>query len=144
MKKSSLFGILIIAVAIGAIVSMSGDASSYVTFREASEMAANGASAKVHVVGKLKKDASGHVAGMVYNPSQDPNFFSFRLIDDSLRETEVVYLNPKPQDFESGEKIVVIGCMKNNTFVADKILLKCPSKYNEGKPDMSGTKASAE
>ncbi|MDX5437475.1 MAG: cytochrome c maturation protein CcmE, partial [Pontibacter sp.] len=29
------------------------------------------------------------------------------------------------------EQVVITGNMQNNVFVADKILLKCPSKYVE-------------
>jgi cytochrome c-type biogenesis protein CcmE len=36
----------------------------------------------------------------------------------------------KPQDFERSEKLVLIGKMENDTFYASKILMKCPSKYN--------------
>ncbi|MBP9689444.1 MAG: cytochrome c maturation protein CcmE, partial [Bacteroidia bacterium] len=30
------------------------------------------------------------------------------------------------------EKVVIIGKMNGENFEANKILLKCPSKYNEG------------
>ncbi|MES2387240.1 MAG: cytochrome c maturation protein CcmE [Bacteroidota bacterium] len=136
MKISHIIGLVIIAVAIGVIISMSGDASTYVTFGEAQTMVEKGNSGKVHVVGSLKKDASGHTVGLSYNPSEDPNLFTFQLTDDRNTERTVVYHNPKPQDFERSEKIVVIGCMKEGTFVADKILLKCPSKYQESRPDL--------
>ena len=33
--------------------------------------------------------------------------------------------------FLLSEQVVVIGGYENNTFVADDILLKCPSKYTE-------------
>jgi cytochrome c-type biogenesis protein CcmE len=38
-----------------------------------------------------------------------------------------------PPDFTRSEKVVVIGNYQNNAFVARKILLKCPSKYQEEK-----------
>ena len=56
MKKSSIVGIVVIAVAVVIIISTAGDASSYVSFDEAYEMAENGKTDKVHVVGELKKD----------------------------------------------------------------------------------------
>lgn len=143
MKISHIIGILIIGVAITAIISMTGDASTYVTFKEATEMASEGKSTKVHVVGNLKKDAQGHPLGLVYNPKLDPNYFAFTLLDDSLQEREVVYLSPKPQDFERSEKIVIIGCMKDKTFLADKILLKCPSKYQDGKAEFKEANSKA-
>jgi cytochrome c-type biogenesis protein CcmE len=36
-----------------------------------------------------------------------------------------------PPDFLLSEQIVVIGGYENNKFVANEILLKCPSKYTE-------------
>ena len=45
----------------------------------------------------------------------------------------VFYGEPMPPDFLMSEQIVVIGSYNNNKFVADEILLKCPSKYTEEK-----------
>ena len=44
----------------------------------------------------------------------------------------------KAEYFETADKIVVIGKYEGDVFVADKILMKCPSKYQnnqlEGHP----------
>ncbi|QHT68627.1 cytochrome c maturation protein CcmE [Rhodocytophaga rosea] len=140
MKKAHIFGIVIIAVAIAVIVSTAGDASSYVSFKEAAELAADGKDKKVHVVGTLKKGNTGEIIGMQYQPQIDPNYFSFRLIDQNNEEREVIYSSPKPQDFERSEQIVIIGSMQNDRFVADKILMKCPSKYQENEIKVDGAK----
>jgi cytochrome c-type biogenesis protein CcmE len=131
MKKTHIIGIFVIAVAIVIIMSSVGDASTYVSFGEAIERAEDGDMTKVHVVGRLKKDAQGHIVGMNYDPLVDPNYFSFTLVDTNRVEQKVVYFNPKPQDFERSEQVVITGNMQNQVFVADKILLKCPSKYVE-------------
>ncbi|MBB6611487.1 cytochrome c maturation protein CcmE [Pontibacter sp. Tf4] len=131
MKKSHIIGIVIIAAAIMIIMSTAGDASTYVDFGQAKELAEDGSKSKVHVVGRLKKDAKGHIVGMQYDPLVDPNYFSFMLVDTNRVEQKVVYFNPKPQDFERSEQVVITGNMQNDVFVADKILLKCPSKYVE-------------
>jgi cytochrome c-type biogenesis protein CcmE len=131
MKKSHIIAVVIIAIAIGFIISTAGDASTYVCFREAYAMSAEGDDHKVHVVGRLKKDKSGRIEGLQYNPVLDPNHFEFVLVDNEQKEQKVVYTNPKPQDFEKSEQIVIIGSVKNNLFVADKILMKCPSKYED-------------
>ena len=131
MKKSHIIGIIIIAAAIMIIMSTAGDASTYVDFGQAKELAEDGSKTKVHVVGRLKKDAKGHIIGMQYDPLVDPNYFSFMLVDTNRVEQKVVYFNPKPQDFERSEQVVITGNIQNNVFVADKILLKCPSKYVE-------------
>jgi cytochrome c-type biogenesis protein CcmE len=107
MKKSHVFGIVVIAIAIGIIVSTAGDASSYVTFQEASVMAKDGSSKEIHVVGKLKKDPLGKIVGMEYHPQVDPNYFRFIMLDNNNEEHAVVLLKPKPQDFDRSEQIVV-------------------------------------
>lgn len=131
MKPMHLIGLVLVAVAIGVILSTAGDASSYVTFAQAKQLAQSGSSNKIHVVGELQRNAQGKATGLQYNPKKDPNLFTFLLTDDKGHTEEVVYYNPKPQDFERSEKVVVVGAMHNNVFVADKILMKCPSKYQE-------------
>ena len=131
MKKTHIIGIIIIALAIGIIMSTAGDASVYVSFKEARELAEEGNNKKVHVVGRLLKDEQKHIIGMQYDPVKDPNYFSFMLVDTNKIEQRVVYYNPMPQDFERSEQVVITGNMKKDIFVADKILLKCPSKYTE-------------
>lgn len=131
MKKSHIFIIIVIAAAIGVIISTAGDASSYVTFDEAHKMAVAGNSESIHVVGELKKDNQGHVVGI--EPGDDHVSFSFIMVDDNKKEQVVVYNEPMPQDFMRSEKVVVIGGYSGETFVANKILLKCPSKYQDQK-----------
>lgn len=133
MKKVHIFGIAIIAVAIGIIVSTAGDASTYVDFTQAEQLALSGDNESIHVVGKLKKDPSGQILEMAYQPELDPNYFVFKLLDNKNREQKVIYRSPKPQDFDKSEQVVVIGRMEKDHFEAEKILLKCPSKYNNEK-----------
>jgi cytochrome c-type biogenesis protein CcmE len=131
MKKTHIIAIIVIAIAIGAIISTSGNSSAYLTFTEAKALAADGDHSKIHVVGTLLKDANKNIIGLEYNPEADPNYFSFMLKDTTNVEMKVVYGAPKPADFERSEKVVIIGNVQNNIFKADKILLKCPSKYTE-------------
>ncbi len=133
MKLSYIIAIIAIGISIGVIVSTAGSASQYVNFKEAFAMAGKGDKNKIHVVGALKKNEAGEIIGMMYNPVMNPNYFVFTLVDNNNEEREVVHFNPKPQDFEKSEQVVVIGSVRNNTFVADEILLKCPSKYQENK-----------
>ncbi|MDX2191665.1 MAG: cytochrome c maturation protein CcmE [Bacteroidota bacterium] len=132
MKITHIIAIVVIGVAIAVILSTAGDASSYVTFNEAAEMVSDGDDQKVHVVGRLKKSENGEIVGMIYAPQLNPNYFEFELIDQNNELRKVIYSNPKPQDFERSEQIVVIGAMnEKGVFIADKILMKCPSKYQE-------------
>jgi cytochrome c-type biogenesis protein CcmE len=129
MKKSHIFVMAIIAVAAAIILSTTADASVYVGFGEARQRAAEGNTTKVHVVGKLPRDSAKQPMGLEYDPMTDPNYFAFTLVDTMQIAQRVVYNNPKPQDFDASEQVVITGCMKGNVFMADNILLKCPSKY---------------
>lgn len=129
MKKSHIFIILVIAVAIAIVISTGNDASTYVSFNDAYQMASNGNTSQIHVVGELKKDALGNVVG-IYEGA-DKVSFTFIMIDEQQKEQIVQYNEPMPADFTKSEKVVVIGSYQGDNFIAEKILLKCPSKYQE-------------
>lgn len=122
MKKTHILLILLIAVAIGAIISTVGDSSSYENF----ETAAANPEREYHVVGTLAR-----VEEMEYNPEQDANLFKFYLQDNAGDVKQVVFYGTKPQDFERSEQVVIVGQMNGEQFNAQKILTKCPSKYTE-------------
>lgn len=132
----------VIAIAIAMIISTIGDASTYLSFKEAKELAESGNTKSVHVVGELPRNAAGDIIGVRYEPSVNPNRLEFLMVDSLNTQYLVVLNQPKPQDMEKSEKVVVVGRMnlEGNYFVADKILLKCPSKYNNGelKPEEDG------
>ena len=129
MKKSHILIIVVIAAAIGILVSTAGDASTYVGFSEAYSMATAGNKKDIHVVGELTKDESGNIVGI--EEGFDKVSFSFVLVDEAGRKQKVEFSEPMPQDFTKSEKVVVIGRYEGEVFKASKILLKCPSKYQE-------------
>lgn len=130
MKKGHIIGLGIIAVAIAIIISSIGDASSYESFSTAKSMAENGDKDPIHVVGHLKKDSQGTVSGL--EVSNDKTSFTFVMVDNEGTEQQVYYNEPVPADFVRSEQVVVIGSYKDDhMFVADKILMKCPSKYQD-------------
>jgi cytochrome c-type biogenesis protein CcmE len=129
MKKSHIIIIVVIAVAIGIIVTTAGDASTYVNFDQAHEMALTGKKKHIHVVGQLKKDGVGNVIGL--QEGADKVSFSFILVDDTGKEQRVEFDEPMPADLLRSEKVVVIGGYEGESFIASKIILKCPSKYQE-------------
>ena len=120
-------GIVVIAMAMAIILTTAGDASSYVTFEEAKRRGSDGDRSKIHVVGKLKKTESDEV--MDITPSKDQLSFTFVMLDENEAEQKVFHPNPIPQDFDRSEQVVVVGSYQKDLFIADKILLKCPSKY---------------
>ncbi len=129
MKKSHILSIVVIAVAIGIIIATAGDASTYVNFDQAHQMATAGNTTNIHVVGQLKKGDDGEIVGL--ETAADHLSFSFVLIDQNGKEQPVFYNEPMPPDFTRSENVVVIGSFRGDHFVAKKILLKCPSKYQE-------------
>lgn len=123
MKKTHIIAIIVIAIAIGAILTTVSDSSTYSNFSEAKENPGK----EYHVVGQLNKEAE-----MTYDPEVNANLFAFSMIDNNGEEQRVHFAGSKPQDFERSEQIVLVGKYENDTFQASKILMKCPSKYNDG------------
>ncbi|HEY9559615.1 MAG TPA: cytochrome c maturation protein CcmE [Anseongella sp.] len=133
MKRSHIVGIVLIAVAIGVIISTYADTSTYADFNSARK-----SGDELHVVGTLVQDKP-----LFYDPLKDANYFSFYMEDEDGVECKVVFNGTKPQDFERSEQIVLVGKMKGEEFYASKILMKCPSKYTEDQIEVKEFSAEA-
>jgi cytochrome c-type biogenesis protein CcmE len=59
--------------------------------------------------------------------------FAFDLQDGTGKMVKVVYGKPKPANFEQAVSVVAIGHYDaaQHAFLADDMLVKCPSKYQE-------------
>ena len=121
MNKTLIAAIILILGALSVIIFTSSDVSSYGTFAQAEQT-----KERLKVVGQLSKDKE-----MIYDPVVDPNRFTFYMTDNEGREEKVILLQPKPQDFELSEQLVLTGTMQDETFMASDMLMKCPSKYND-------------
>jgi len=133
MKKSSIILMVIIAIAIAMILVIYTDSSTYSTFTDAKEK-----NTELYVVGVLNKEKA-----LDYDPVQDANRFTFYMYDNDSTECKVVFRGAKPQDIERSEQIVLTGKMEGEYFHASKILMKCPSKYNENEVEVIETSAAA-
>jgi cytochrome c-type biogenesis protein CcmE len=136
MKTTHIIACIIIAVAIGIIMTTTASTSSYANFSEALHKEGK----DFTVVGKLNRDKP-----ISYNPQINANLVTFYVTDPEGKDVKVVLNQSKPQDLERSESIVVKGQAKDGVFYATAILLKCPSKYTEhnqfagqGKPDEQG------
>ena len=98
------------------------------TYSDFTEAAAN-PDTEYHVVGKLNKTIP-----VQYDPKINADECSFMLVDNKGIEKQVILHKSVPQDIQKSEQIVLIGKMNGETFEANEILMKCPSKYNDGKP----------
>jgi len=131
MKKSSIFGLIVIAIAIAVVISTYSNSSTYGSFNDA-----RNTSSELHIIGHLNKQKA-----LFYDAAKDANYFSFYMKDKQGEECKVIYPGTKPQDFERSEQIVLTGQMEGNEFHASKILMKCPSKYTQDKVEITEFKA---
>ncbi len=87
---------------------------------------------RVHVVGEWIREQP-----VAYDPAS--NTFTFHMRDENGTARRVEYGNPKPANFEDAERLVIEGHVDGEIFVAENILVKCPSKYNETSAPSVGT-----
>lgn len=119
MKKRNLISItIIIAFLIFCFVSLNDSLTPYVTFAQA-KTAGN-----VQVKGVLASKIM---------ESPDKQGIKFILRDEKGEEAEVIYQGSRINNLDHSESVVVIGAYQDKQFIAEKILVKCPSKYkNQG------------
>ena len=122
MKKNRWYllgGLLLVVFAGFSFTAFQSSMTPYVSFERARE-----ADRVVQVAGALEKGSSSYV------DSNESLFFTLK--DPKSHETlRVRYKGLKPANFEDAVSIVAIGRYddKANEFAADKLLVKCPSKY---------------
>lgn len=89
----------------------------YVSFTEAKSSRRT-----VQVMGALQKGSTR------YDTAKKTLFFT--LVDPQTNDViPVSYTDVKPANFEDAVSIVAIGRYENEQFTAEKLLVKCPSKY---------------
>jgi cytochrome c-type biogenesis protein CcmE len=121
MKKSHILAIIIVAAAIGLLISASSGVTTFADFAQAERTGD-----RIKLVGQLVKDQP-----VEYDPEKDPNFLAFQLRDEKGEVRRVTLRAAKPQDFERSEQVVLTGAMNGQVFEAEDMLLKCPSKYQD-------------
>jgi cytochrome c-type biogenesis protein CcmE len=120
MKYKWLIGIAIILVFGGfAFYSFQASLSPYVSLREA-----EGKTGQVQVLGTIVLDNDITFAA-------DSGTLQFYLTDDEGTVASVNYRGIKPDNFEESEIVVVVGQFQDGVFQAEKLLVKCPSKYEK-------------
>ena len=120
MKLKTIIGVFVMA-GFGALLLLNfgQQVGGYMNFEEAARTGS-----KAHVVGQWVQPQQAS-----YDRAR--NIFSFYMADDQGNVRKVEYANPKPASFDDAEKVVVEGYLRDDVFVAEHILLKCPSKYND-------------
>jgi len=111
-------GIVVLAAVVLGGVAFSNTLTPYVSIAEA-----RAANRNVQVHGYLK-EALGY---------DDAGHFRFVIVDEAEDELTIVYEQARPANFEQASGFVAIGRYdpQEQVFRATKLLVKCPSKYQE-------------
>lgn len=120
-NKRIIIFIAAVALLITSVLVLSKDLMSpYVSFEEAKRKAGE----YVQVMGNLEAGSQ---------TKQSENSFSFSLKDETEQTLLVHSSGTKPVNFEHASDIAVLGRYNAalDVFEADKLLVKCPSKYSE-------------
>lgn len=88
----------------------------YVSISEATET-----ERRVQVVGELVPGSARFV--------EESQKLTFGLRDEDGQSLSVLYDGVKPGNLEDAKEIVVIGSYREGVFHAQRVLVKCPSKY---------------
>lgn len=126
MKPLHIALIVIAGLGVAAVATLYGNTTQYVSFPEAEALAKENPGRDYHVVCSLNKSRS-----IEYNAEKDANKLVFYAKDSLGNERMVIYNQPKPQDMERTEKIMLVGHSEGNHFRATEISMKCPSKYED-------------
>ena len=133
LKRTQIVILVGIAIAIGVLIMLSADFSTYDSINSAKQKQGT----YVHIIARLDKSVP-----LEYDPAKNPNYLSFFAIDSLGGRTKVVYHNTKPAELEQTDRVVLKGKMKADVFECSEILLKCPSKYKDDKKQLEKTVSS--
>lgn len=117
MKSSAIFAtILAVGGVVAILSSLLINSSPYVSVAQAMEMEAS-----VHLAGDLDRASLTHLASETR--------VTFDLIDEFGDRITVLYRGNPPANMGTATRVVAVGTVEGDYFVADRLLLKCPSKY---------------
>lgn len=117
MKLRHIAGIaVIVGFAIFSVFTYTESLTPYVTFAQAKEA-------------KHAVQVRGVLANHQISTSENGKKLHFTLRDEAGAEVPVIYNGIRPDNFEHATSVVAIGKYQTNLFIAEKLLVKCPSKY---------------
>ncbi|MBO9618428.1 MAG: cytochrome c maturation protein CcmE [Niabella sp.] len=122
MKKIHIVLLVLVAAAIAVLVSFLQTTTTYDTVATAKSKPGK----FVHLMAKWDKNEP-----LEYDAVKNPNYLAFTAIDSLGQKVNVVYHNPKPENFELSERLVMKGKYDNGVFDCQSIQTKCPSKYKD-------------
>lgn len=122
MKKIHIILLVLIAASIAVLISFLQTTTTYDTVATAKAKQGK----FVHLMAKWDKNAP-----LEYDAIKNPNYLAFTAIDTLGEKVNVVYHNPKPENFELSERLVMKGKYMDGVFECQSIQTKCPSKYKD-------------
>jgi cytochrome c-type biogenesis protein CcmE len=122
MKKIHIVLLVLVAAAIAVLISFLQTATTYDTV----DTAISKPGKYVHLMARLDKSQP-----VEYDALKDPNYLAFTAVDTLGKSVKVIYHNPKPENFEISERLVLKGKYNDGIFNCKSIQTKCPSKYKE-------------
>ncbi len=122
MKKIHIVLLVLVAAAIAVLISFLQTATTYDTV----DTAISKPGKYVHLMARLDKSQP-----VEYDALKDPNYLAFTAVDTLGKSVKVIYHNPKPENFEISERLVLKGKYSDGIFNCKSIQTKCPSKYKE-------------
>jgi len=128
MKKIHIILLVGIAATIAVLISFLQNTSTYDTV----DTAISKPGKFVHLMARWDKSAP-----LEYDALKNPNYLSFTAVDTLGKSVKVIYHQPKPENFEISERLVLKGKYMDGYFDCQSIQTKCPSKY---KDDMEAAK----
>jgi cytochrome c-type biogenesis protein CcmE len=84
-----------------------------------------------------------HAHPIEYDPEADASTTRFHMKDRNGVTREVLLNEPKRQGLEQSESIDLYGKVIDGRFQASKMLMKCPSKYNEQSHEVQWTESAS-
>ena len=117
MKPSAILSSGVAVVAAGfAMNAFLANASPYGNFQTARKTQGT----EIHVAGDVQKETI----------VQDRNGkLTFRLKDENGESMQVIYTGSPISNFTEATRVVAIGTVKGQDFASTRMLVKCPSKY---------------
>jgi len=118
MKPGPVLAIVIAVLGLSAVVfAFVTNASPYVTVSEARTLKGD----NLHVAGELVLES------VQTNPAK--RLVTFDMKDDHGDILSVRYEGPPPNNLRSATRVVAVGKFEGGQLHSEKLLLKCPSKY---------------
>jgi len=122
MKTIHIVLLVLIAAAIGILISSLDTKSSYGSIAEAKQKPGK----FLHVAVQLDKSVP-----VEYDPIKNSNYLSFQAKDSTGATMKVIYRKGEIPNLMISERLVLKGKYQDGTFECRDIQTKCPSKYKD-------------